>query len=61
MTCEHCVKAVIEELGGVPGVDEVRVDLVPGEVSTVWVTSDQPIDPAAVAAAIAEAGYSLSS
>jgi copper chaperone CopZ len=59
MTCEHCVKAVKEELGAVPGVNAVEVDLVPDGVSAVTVTSADPLDPAIVAAAIDEAGYAL--
>lgn len=60
MTCEHCVRAVTEELSAVPGVREVGVDLVPGAGSTVRVLSEGPLDPGAVAAAVQEAGYALS-
>lgn len=59
MTCEHCVSAVREELTGLDGVREVRVELVPGGTSTVSVDSDMALEPAAVAAAVDEAGYSL--
>ncbi|MDR2373995.1 MAG: cation transporter [Bifidobacteriaceae bacterium] len=59
MTCEHCVKAVKEEIGAIPGVESVAVDLAAGEVSTVTVTSGAAIDPAAIAAAVDEAGYAL--
>jgi copper ion binding protein len=56
MTCGHCVSAVSEEVGGLPGVTEVEVDLPTGAVT---VTSDTPLDDAAVAAAVEEAGYTL--
>lgn len=30
MTCEHCVQAVTEEVGAIPAVTDVRVDLASG-------------------------------
>jgi copper chaperone len=59
MTCGHCVQAVTQEISSLPGVAEVRIDLVPGEVSAVAVDSAAPLDRAAVAAAVDEAGYEL--
>ncbi|MDR2454689.1 MAG: cation transporter [Bifidobacteriaceae bacterium] len=59
MTCQHCVKAVKEEVGALPGVTSVAVDLVPDGVSSLAVASSAPLDPAALAAAIGEAGYEL--
>jgi copper ion binding protein len=56
MTCGHCVAAVTEEVGQVPGVTAVDVDLATGGLT---VTSDAPVDDAAVAAAVDEAGYAL--
>ncbi|MER5455655.1 cation transporter [Micromonospora sp. NPDC002389] len=56
MTCGHCVSAVSAEVGAIPGVDEVQVDLASGQVT---VSSEQPLDPAAVRAAVDEAGYEL--
>ncbi|MEV0808265.1 heavy metal-associated domain-containing protein [Micromonospora sp. NPDC050200] len=56
MTCEHCVRAVTEELSALPGVDEVRVNLAAG---TVTVTSAAPLPEASVRAAVDEAGYEL--
>jgi copper chaperone CopZ len=56
MTCDHCVRAVTSELGAVPGVRDVRVDLAAGLVT---VTSDTVLDAAAVRAAVEEAGYDL--
>jgi copper ion binding protein len=58
MTCGHCVAAVAEEVAKVAGVTAVDVDLGSGRVT---VTSDQPVDDAAVAAAVDEAGYSVTS
>lgn len=54
MTCGHCVASVTEEVGAVDGVTAVDVDLSTG---TMIVTSDEPIDDAAVRAAVVEAGY----
>lgn len=58
MTCEHCVGAVREEVGRIPGVSDVAVDLPTGQVT---VTSTQPVDPADVRAMVDEAGYALAS
>ena len=56
MTCSHCVSAVTGELQQLPGVTDVQVDLGSGSVT---VTSDQPVDDDAVAAAVDEAGYEV--
>lgn len=56
MTCQHCVDAVTNEVGGIDGVTGVDVDLDSGQVS---VRSEQPVDAAAVRAAVNEAGYEL--
>jgi copper chaperone len=56
MTCEHCVASVTEEVSEIPGVDDVRVVL---ETGTVTVTGSEPIEDAAVQAAVEEAGYRL--
>jgi copper chaperone len=56
MTCEHCVRAVTEELARLDGVREVSVELVPEGSSAVTVTSDGPLPADAVAAALDEAG-----
>jgi copper ion binding protein len=54
MTCSHCVNSVSTEVGALPEVSAVRVDLAAG---TVTVTSDQPLDTDAVRGAVDEAGY----
>ena len=56
MTCEHCTRAVTEELTALAGVTGVTVDLVPGGTSAVTVSSEAPLDGKAVAAALDEAG-----
>jgi copper chaperone len=56
MTCGHCVTAVQTEVGQLAGVSDVHVDLGTG---AVVVTSQQPLDESAVAAAVVEAGYTL--
>ena len=62
MTCDHCVHAVSSEIKGIPGVTDVAVNLVAGGTSTVTVDSEAPLDDAAVAAALDEAGdYQLAS
>lgn len=54
MTCEHCVRAVREELAKLDGVREVDVDLGSGHVT---ITSDAPVADDEVLAAVDEAGY----
>jgi copper chaperone len=56
MTCGHCASSVREEVGSIPGVNAVDVDLATGEVT---VDSDQGIEPAAIQNAVKEAGYQL--
>ncbi len=56
MTCGHCVASVTEEVSEVAGVQSVDVVLETGQVT---VTSAEPVDAAAVQAAVEEAGYQL--
>jgi copper chaperone len=56
MTCGHCELSVQEEVAELDGVVEVRADHSTGRVT---VTSPEPLDPAAIAAAVEEAGYTL--
>jgi len=53
--CGHCEAAVKEEVGGVPGVEDVVVDL---DAKTVEVRGET-LDDTAIRAAIAEAGYDV--
>ena len=56
MSCDHCVQAVKAGVGKVAGVASVAVDLDAGRVTVV---SDEPVDAAAVRAAVEEAGFEL--
>lgn len=56
MTCDHCVRAVRDEVAAIHGVTDVEVDLAGGRVT---VDAEGEIDAAAVAAAVDEAGYEL--
>lgn len=55
MSCQHCVNAITTEVGQVPGVTAVVVDL---EAKTVTVEATDA-DDAAVRSAIDEAGYAV--
>ncbi|MFT4220146.1 MAG: heavy-metal-associated domain-containing protein [Microbacterium sp.] len=55
MTCGHCEMSVREEVSEIAGVDGIQVSAKTGKLV---VTSSQPIDDAAVLAAVDEAGYS---
>lgn len=57
MTCEHCVRAVKQEVGEISGVTQVEVEL--GTPSTVTVQSTEPISQQDLVAAINEAGYEV--
>lgn len=59
MTCGHCVGAVREELGALPGVTDVTVELNAGGDSPVTITSERDLDDAAINAAVDEAGYEV--
>jgi copper chaperone len=56
MTCDHCVRAVTEEVGQIAGVTGVDVDLTSGRVT---IESDSPVDDDAIRAAVDEAGYEV--
>jgi copper chaperone len=56
MTCEHCVASVTEEVSEVAGVERVEVDLASARLTVEGEAGDD-----AVRAAVAEAGYELSS
>ena len=56
MTCGHCVASVTEEVEEIPGVESVEVVL---EAGSLTVTSVEPVDDAAVKAAVEDAGYQL--
>lgn len=54
ISCDHCKRAIEAEVGAVPGVRRVTVDVT---AKTVEVDGDAPDD--AVVAAIVEAGYEV--
>ena len=56
MTCDHCVRAVTDEVSKLRGVDTVDVDLGSGGVT---LTSEERLDESEVRAAVEEAGYEL--
>ena len=55
MTCSHCVLSVREEVGEVAGVESLDVDLATGRLAV----RGDGIDDAAIADAVAEAGYEV--
>jgi copper chaperone len=56
MSCEHCATAVRSEIGGLPGVTDVDVNLASGEVKIIA----EPVpDEAALRAAVDAAGYEM--
>jgi copper chaperone len=56
MTCGHCVASVTEEVQEISGVEKVDVVL---ETGSLTITSDEPVDDAAVRTAVEDAGYQL--
>ena len=56
MTCDHCVRSVQSEVAKIDGVTDVDVDLASGQVT---IESATDVDPAAIVAAIDEAGYEV--
>jgi copper chaperone len=57
MSCGHCVAAVNEELTKLDGVLHVAIDLGSGRVT---IESNRAMDAGDVAAAVDEAGYTIS-
>lgn len=56
MTCGHCAASVREELGEIPGVRTVEVDVASGAVT---IDSVAPVEADAIRTAVEEAGYRL--
>lgn len=54
MSCDHCASAVRAEIGALPGVAEVDVDVAAGKVR---ITAEPVPDDAALRKAIEAAGY----
>ncbi len=60
LTCDHCARAVTEELSALDGVRTVEVDVVPDGVSTVTVTGERDLTVTELTTALDEAGnYTL--
>ena len=55
MTCGNCEMSVREEVGEIPGVQDIQVSAQTGKLN---VTAEGEIDDAKVLAAVEEAGYS---
>lgn len=55
MTCGHCEGSVRSEVAKIAGVTDIAVSAASG---ALVITSDAPVDDAAVLAAVDEAGYS---
>jgi copper chaperone len=56
MTCGHCASSVREEVGAIPGVRAVDVDVASGKVT---IDSEQQVEADAIKSAVEEAGYQL--
>jgi copper chaperone len=57
MTCGHCVKAIKEEVTGIPGVTDVELTL---EGGALTIQSEAPIDFDRIVEAVYEAGEEYS-
>ena len=60
MSCDHCIHAVTEEISEIPGLTGVNIDLHAGEISPVTIASDNEISDTDIAAAVDQAGYTIS-
>jgi copper chaperone len=58
MSCGHCASSVRDEVGSIPGVTAVDVDLASG---TVTVDSEREVESDVIKSAVEEAGYQLAS
>jgi copper ion binding protein len=56
MTCDHCVRAITEEVSSLAGVSQVHVDLAAGKVH---VATHEPVTTEQLREAVEEAGYQL--
>ena len=58
VSCEHCVRAITDELKKLPGVERVGVDL---KTKLVTVRHDESVSDGQLRAGIEEAGYDVAS
>ena len=56
VSCDHCVRAITDELGKLPGIQNVGVDL---KTKLVTVQHDGSVSDADLRAGIAEARYHI--
>jgi copper chaperone len=56
MTCQHCVMSVTKALGSIPGIKNLRVDLVNGEATF---ENTQNVSMSNIRKAVEEAGYKV--
>lgn len=56
MSCQHCAMAVTKALRELDGISQVKIDLEAGEATY---DEAQPVDDAAIKAAIEKAGYKV--
>ncbi len=56
VSCEHCVKAITDELGKIDGVSKVDVNL---SSKLVTVEADERVPDSALRSGIDEAGYDI--
>jgi copper chaperone CopZ len=56
MSCDHCATAIRGEVGKLPGVTKIEVDVAGG---TVTVSGDALPGPDSLRAAVEEAGYEV--
>ena len=55
MSCGHCEMSIREEVGGIAGVEDIRIS---AQTGRLVVTAGAEIDDAEVLTAVEEAGYS---
>ena len=56
VSCHHCIEAIAGELGTIPGIRSVDVDL---DRKLVTVTADESVPDERIRAAIEQAGYEV--
>ena len=56
MTCQHCVMAVTKALGGINGIQNVKVNLERGEASFDEV---KPVEMSVIRERVKKAGYDI--
>jgi copper chaperone len=56
MTCQHCVMSVTKALNSIPGLKNLRIDLVQGEAAF---ENPQKVSPEKIRKAVEDAGYKV--